>query len=103
MGAVVQEAIREHPRRSGEFSERRDGVGGDFALQALPELGVTVMPEVADGRDRSPQVPRREGIGEIVLGCCLPAHRPGLVTPATPQPAGLVQGHLVQPAIGEDC
>ena len=46
---------------------------------------------------------RREGVGEIVLGCRFPCHCPGLVTPAPSQPAGLVDGHLVQAAIGGDC
>jgi hypothetical protein len=62
-----------------------------------------MMPEVADGRDRSPQVTRREGIGEVMLGRRLLGHWPGLVIPATAQSAGLVQGHLVQAAIGPDC
>jgi hypothetical protein len=102
MDAVVDEAVRQDPRWSGEFPQRRGRIGGDFALQALPELRVSVVPEAADGRHRSAQVPRRESVGEIVLGCRLPCHRPGLVTPVASQPARLVDGHLVQVAIGGD-
>ena len=94
-----RKAIREHSRRLGEFSQRCSGVGGNLALQALPELRVAVMLETADGRDRSAKVPCCEGVGYIVLGCCFPCHRRGLLAPVLSQPVGDIEGHFVKTAI----